>query len=265
MVVGQPGAVEVVADRRVRHGRAGHHHCRPLWISMAFSSTRNRGWSTALRQLTGLSVPQPPGGAAWLSTPSLHLRRALDALTHGAGDPGGALHRRGIDTSIFSVVEDGTAIRVVGAYLQGSVVAARPSVLVDGPHRRRSRCDHHRPDVRPSARDLGNFGIPGHPARTRPVGKLQPANAGMNGPGRRSPTAGMPQDKPAGAAYHLDGRNITDGIEGFYCAIGEAMNGPAALSAGMPTRYTTVSRGGWGAVPTRPGWSGTTWRSREPS
>jgi len=32
-------------------------------------------------------------------------------------------------------------------------------------------------------------------------------------------------DRPAGTTYHLDGRFVTD-VEGFYCAIGEAINGP---------------------------------------
>jgi RNAse (barnase) inhibitor barstar len=32
-------------------------------------------------------------------------------------------------------------------------------------------------------------------------------------------------DRPAGTAYDLDGRFVTD-IEGFYCALGEAINGP---------------------------------------
>ncbi|WP_205718762.1 barstar family protein [Actinomadura sp. WMMA1423] len=32
-------------------------------------------------------------------------------------------------------------------------------------------------------------------------------------------------DQPAGTAFHLDGRFVTD-IEGFYCALGEAINGP---------------------------------------
>ena len=32
-------------------------------------------------------------------------------------------------------------------------------------------------------------------------------------------------DRPAGRTYDLDGRFVTD-IEGFYCAIGEAINGP---------------------------------------
>jgi RNAse (barnase) inhibitor barstar len=32
-------------------------------------------------------------------------------------------------------------------------------------------------------------------------------------------------DRPAGTRYDLDGRFVTD-VEGFYCAIGEAINGP---------------------------------------
>jgi RNAse (barnase) inhibitor barstar len=36
--------------------------------------------------------------------------------------------------------------------------------------------------------------------------------------------SGVP-DRPPGATYDLDGRFVTN-IEGFYCAIGEAINGP---------------------------------------
>src|SRR5258705_25593 len=32
-------------------------------------------------------------------------------------------------------------------------------------------------------------------------------------------------DQPAGTVFGLDGRFVTD-VEGFYCAIGEAINGP---------------------------------------
>ncbi|NRQ38515.1 hypothetical protein HII36_42820 [Nonomuraea sp. NN258] len=38
-------------------------------------------------------------------------------------------------------------------------------------------------------------------------------------------------DKPAGTVYHLDGRHITD-YDAFYCAIGEAINGPGGWFGG---------------------------------
>ncbi|GAA1533220.1 barstar family protein [Dactylosporangium maewongense] len=38
-------------------------------------------------------------------------------------------------------------------------------------------------------------------------------------------------DKPAGTVYHLDGRHVTD-YDAFYCAIGEAINGPGGWFGG---------------------------------
>lgn len=39
------------------------------------------------------------------------------------------------------------------------------------------------------------------------------------------------QDRPPGTTYHLDGRHITD-LSGFFCALGEAVNGPGGLRPG---------------------------------
>lgn len=58
---------------------------------------------------------------------------------------------------------------------------------------------------------------------------------------RRSP------DQPAGTVFHLDGRFVTD-IEGFYCAIGEAINGPGGYFGWNLDALDDCLRGTWGAA-----------------
>ncbi|MEV5499208.1 barstar family protein [Nonomuraea fuscirosea] len=59
-------------------------------------------------------------------------------------------------------------------------------------------------------------------------------------------THGLP-DKPAGTTYHLDGRSITD-IDAFYCAIGEAINGPGGYFGSNLDALHDCLCGGWGAA-----------------
>jgi hypothetical protein len=53
-------------------------------------------------------------------------------------------------------------------------------------------------------------------------------------------------DQPAGATYDLDGRFVTD-VEGFYCAIGEAINGPGGYFGWNLDALDDRLRGGFGA------------------
>ncbi|OPG08058.1 barstar family protein [Microbispora sp. GKU 823] len=54
-------------------------------------------------------------------------------------------------------------------------------------------------------------------------------------------------DRPAGYTYHLDGRFVTD-IEGFYCAMGEAINGPGGYFGWNLDALADCLRGRWGAA-----------------
>ncbi|GAA3254283.1 barstar family protein [Dactylosporangium siamense] len=54
-------------------------------------------------------------------------------------------------------------------------------------------------------------------------------------------------DRPAGTTYHLDGRHVTD-IEGFWCAIGEAVNGPGGYFGWNASAFDDCLRGRWGAA-----------------
>ncbi|MEN3537649.1 barstar family protein [Microbispora sp. ZYX-F-249] len=54
-------------------------------------------------------------------------------------------------------------------------------------------------------------------------------------------------DRPPGLTYDLDGRFVTD-IEGFYCAVGEAVNGPGGYFGWNLDAFDDCLRGGWGAA-----------------
>ncbi|MGW0823377.1 barstar family protein [Streptomyces sp. NPDC002845] len=54
-------------------------------------------------------------------------------------------------------------------------------------------------------------------------------------------------DAPAGATYHLDGRHITD-EPGFFCAIGEAVNGPGGYFGRNYPALDDCLSGRWGAA-----------------
>ncbi len=53
-------------------------------------------------------------------------------------------------------------------------------------------------------------------------------------------------DRPAGATYQLDGRYVTD-EDAFYCAIGEAVNGPGGYFGWNLDALVDCLRGGFGA------------------
>ncbi|MEO3744259.1 barstar family protein [Plantactinospora sp. B5E13] len=53
-------------------------------------------------------------------------------------------------------------------------------------------------------------------------------------------------DRPPGRTYHLDGRYVSN-VEGFYCAIGEAVNGPGGYFGYNLDALDGCLRGGWGA------------------
>lgn len=55
-----------------------------------------------------------------------------------------------------------------------------------------------------------------------------------------------PPTRPAGTAYQLDGRFVTD-IEGFYCAIGETINGPGGYFGWNLDALDDCLSGRWGA------------------
>ncbi|WP_346535788.1 barstar family protein [Micromonospora sp. DPT] len=188
-------------------------------------------------------LPQPP------------LQRALDALARGAGSPGGALHRRRINASLHSVAEDGVATRAVGAYLQASVAGVRPSTLGHGLLDVTVDTAIVDPMLSGARRiwDLWRAGRPTEPGLW--AGYDRDLRHQWSGAALAHHRHDRP-DNPAGSIYHLDGRDITD-VEGFYCAIGEAINGPGGYFGWNADALHDCVTGGWGAArPFRLVWHG---------
>ena len=55
-------------------------------------------------------------------------------------------------------------------------------------------------------------------------------------------------DRPSGATYHLEGRHIID-LPGFFCALGEAVNGPGGYFGHSEAALSDCLSGRWGALP----------------
>jgi hypothetical protein len=201
------------------------------------------------REVTGVfrSRPAPgPRGATLLGCrPEPPLQRAIDALNRGA--PG---RRRWIKGSIFSVDRDGTAVGMVGAGLGAEVAEVRPSRLGDG-----------LVDVTLEPTYGDAVGGP-RPAGARTVwqrwragrpdvhGEWAEYDADLRHEWAGVALAHHEQrpDRPSGTRYHMAGRHITD-VEGFFCAIGEAINGPGGYFGWNLGALHDCTNGGWGAAP----------------
>ncbi|GAA1022912.1 hypothetical protein Aple_100570 [Acrocarpospora pleiomorpha] len=152
--------------------------------------------------------------------PEPHMLTALDAV--GQSTKAG-LRRRRIRAEVYLVAADGSVGQVIDAVVSGTVEASEPSRLGAGLLDVTVDSDPREP------LPTGVLGILEHWYAGRPAEKnlwagynreLRHHWAGV-ALGHRSSTP----DRPAGTTYDLDGRFVTD-IEGFYCAIGEAINGP---------------------------------------
>ncbi|MFF7274688.1 barstar family protein [Streptomyces griseorubiginosus] len=55
-------------------------------------------------------------------------------------------------------------------------------------------------------------------------------------------------DRPPGTTYHLDGRHVTD-LPGFFCALGETVNGPGGYFGWGLDALNDCLLGRWGAAP----------------
>ncbi|MEU8243313.1 barstar family protein [Actinoplanes missouriensis] len=195
--------------------------------------------------------PAPPRRPATLlgCRPGARLQRAIDAASRPAGSPGGTRHRRWINASVFTMAHDGTATRLLDTGLGAEVAAVRPSLHGD---------DLVDVVLEPTYADA--VAAP-RPAQARRVWELWRAGR----PSEAGSWAGYDRDlrqEWAGAAlahhrhvpdrrsrvFHLDGRHVTD-EEGFYCAIGEAVNGPGGYFGWNLGALHDCLQGGWGAAP----------------
>ena len=174
------------------------------------------------------------------------LRAALDALARGTGAPGGALRRRWVSASIYSVAEDGTAVRVTGSCLHASVTAVSASPLGEG--LLDVTFDAPVTDPMPcGASRIWELWRACHPATPGLWAEYDSSlRHQWSGAALAHHPSGTP-DKAAGTTYQLDGHNVTD-LEGFYCAIGEAINGPGGYFGWNGAALRDCLSGGWGAA-----------------
>ncbi len=129
---------------------------------------------------------------------------------------------------------------------RGRVTGLDPVRARPGPGR-----SHPRPVVG-TATARGPHGVGplerGPPLRAESLGRLRcrgPPVLARHGPGE--PPHTLP-DRPPGTTYHLDGGHITD-PPGFFCALGEAVNGPAGYFGWGLDALDDCLCGNWGAGP----------------
>ncbi|MEV0899670.1 barstar family protein [Actinoplanes sp. NPDC049802] len=191
-------------------------------------------------------APSPRGATLIGCRPEPPLQRALDALARG-----GARRRRWIQASIFSVDRDGTAVGMVGATIGAEVAGVRPSRLGDG--LLDVTLEPTYGDAIGGPRPTGARAVWHRWRAGRPdvVGEWAEYDADLRhewaGVALAHHEHGRP-DRVAGATYHLAGRHITD-VEGFFCAIGEAINGPGGYFGWNLGALHDCAGGGWGAAP----------------
>lgn len=177
--------------------------------------------------------------------PGARLQRAIDAFERSAG----ARHRRWVNASVFSVAHDGTATRLLDTGIGAEVASVRPSLHGD---------DLVDVLLEPTYADA--VAAP-RPAQARQVWELWRSERPAE-PGTWTRYNRDLRQEWAGAAlahhrrvpdrrsrvFHLDGRHVTD-EEGFYCAIGEAVNGPGGYFGWNLGALHDCLQGGWGAAP----------------
>ncbi|MFG1618343.1 barstar family protein [Nonomuraea wenchangensis] len=157
----------------------------------------------------------------------------------------GAVEGHRITASLIAVERGGRIAGGVGV-LSAAVVSVRPSRLGDG--LLDIALDGGVEEPLPSgAREIFQMWYDGGPAEPNLWARYDrllrhewPGVAACHRP------RGLP-DKPAGTTYHLDGRFVTD-IDAFYCAVGEAINGPGGYFGRNLHALHDCLYGGWGAA-----------------
>ncbi|WP_239086952.1 barstar family protein [Catellatospora methionotrophica] len=194
--------------------------------------------------ISGLFVERP--GASYPPAilvgcrPEPPLHAALAALAGG-----GSARRRLVRASLLAVEADGTVVSALYRSICATVTGVQPSsigsglvdVMFDGPVGE---------PLPARAREIWDLWYTGGPAERN-------AWAGYDA-ALRHEWAGAAlahhrhgaSDLDARQVYHLDGRFVTD-LDGFYCAIGEAVNGPGGYFGWNLSALHDCLTGGWGA------------------
>ncbi|WUH98530.1 barstar family protein [Spirillospora sp. NBC_00431] len=148
----------------------------------------------------------------------------LTALAALAQPTKAGLRRRRVSAEVDAIATDGSVLPLTGAEVSGTIVSSVPSKLGAGLLDVTIATDagEPRPAGTRGVLDLWRDGRPTDRNLWAPYNRtLRHEWSGVALANRRSDAP----DEPAGIMFDLDGRFVTD-IEGFYCAIGEAINGP---------------------------------------
>ncbi|MEU4692225.1 barstar family protein [Actinoplanes sp. NPDC023714] len=250
--VSSPDLDQELLDVSVLEARRSSRH-GPVELTVSARTRAGKRWDKSGYRLTGLEDFGVCGGVAGPEDretlprpatllgcrPGTRLQRAIDATSR---------NRRWVHASIFTVADDGTATRLLDAGLGAEVAAVRPSLIGDGlvdVEFRPTYADAVGPPRPLGARDVWQRWRQGRPT--------EPGSwAGYDRELRQEwAGAALAHHTPAGSpqtTVHLDGRHITD-EEGFYCAVGEAVNGPGGYFGWNLGALHDCLLGGWGAEP----------------
>lgn len=218
---------------------------RPRGVSDFVLLARNGVSYGTCRDVTGVfreqAAPPVPQVRLLGARPEPSMLTALGAVGQSTKS---ARRRRRIRADVYAVAADGSVAPVIGAGVSGMVQAGEPSRLGKGLLDVTVESDPREPLPTGVLEILAHWRA-GRPARKNlwagydRESRLHWAATAL---GHRS---GEP-DRPAGATYHLDGRFVTD-VEGFYCAIGEAINGPGGYFGCNLDAVDDCCCGGFGA------------------
>lgn len=208
-------------------------HCPPLSPGYRLSGAENHPWGTCkdLAHVRHETLePLEPALRLLGCSPSGALRAALDA---GEEDLGHA--------KVLRLDAHGRTVQpAVEGELTAWIPSARGRGLVDltlEPWSERP------PTAAPEVWDLWWDGRPSEPnlwAQCGAEGREFWLRTALTNRAHGEP------DRPPGTTYHLDGRHITD-ERGFFCAIGEAVNGPGGYFGWALGALNDCLRGRWGA------------------
>ncbi|MGW0504092.1 barstar family protein [Micromonospora sp. NPDC003241] len=240
-----PEAVDVDLDGFVHVYDRTDAVVRPGGVNEFALSGRDDAPYGTCRDVTGVfraqAAPPVPQVRLLGCRPEPPLLTALGAV---GKSPRAALRRRRIRAEMYVAGTDGSVSRVIGAVVSGTVDESEPSRLGAGLLDVTVDSDAREP------LPLGILGILEHWRSRRPAEKNLWADYNRElrhqwaavALAHRSDTA----DGPPGTTYDLDGRFVTD-IEGFYCAIGEAINGPGGYFGWNLDALDDCLRGRFGA------------------
>jgi hypothetical protein len=209
--------------------------CRPLSPGYRLSGARLEPWGTC-RDLARVRAvedePLEPPLRLLGCSPRGALRAALDAGEEDLGQ-----------VKVLRIDSSGRPVQAAAeGELRAWIPSGRGPGLVDltlDPWSERP------PHAAREVWELWGDGRPAEPnrwARCGPAGRRFWLRTALDNHVHRAP------DRPSGTTFHLDGRHVTD-EPGFFCAIGEAVNGPGGYFGSYNAAFDDCLRGRWGATP----------------